>query len=241
MKLDEQVLMQKIKRFYKLRDTIILIYSKDLDYDGDRDFIITDALFVHLVNGDINDYYESSLLVGMSDFERNNILNVVNKYAYLLFYNKNASNWFQSIDMDLVIYEPIALKLLDYYDFLIELYIKGGEKALQELSKYSDYDVFQRTSVVDFLMSAFTSSEILEKVILDFSIEDGIYKDFSVDQRACLLEYPKGTLYYEDNNGISYVSVDKLLDEINSRDGDFKSIIYEISGDYLLSSNFDEK
>ena len=71
----EKDLAQQINRLNNLRDNIICLFSKELDYDGDRNFIITDALFQHLVNGDLNDFFESPLLDEMDDIEKNKVLN----------------------------------------------------------------------------------------------------------------------------------------------------------------------
>lgn len=230
----EKDLAQQINRLNNLRDNIICLFSKELDYDGDRNFIITDALFQHLVNGDLNDFFESPLLDEMDDIEKNKVLNTINKYSNVLFYNNNSSYWFDSVDMALIDYDVIALKLLDYYDFLISIYLKGGEQALRELKKYVDFDAMNETSIVDFLMRTFKSREALEKVIIDMSREDGPYKGFSTDQRACLLKYPEGTLYYNDDNNITYVNPTDLIKKISKKEGDFENIISEISYDYLL-------
>ena len=234
MEIADEVLAQQINRLSNLKNEIVIQYSDEIDYTGDREFIITDALFDHLTTGDLNGFYESPLLEEIDINEENKILNVVNKYANILFYDKQASSWFDSIDMALIDYDTIAIKLLSYYDFLIELYLKGGEKALKELSKYSDYDGFDETSVVDSLISTFVNRETLEKIIIDMSVENGPYKEFDIDKKACLLKYPDGTLYYTDNDTVTYINPIELMNKINQREGNFEAIISEISDDYLL-------
>lgn len=235
MKVDDKVLAQQIGRFENLKNEIVMQYSDEIDYDGDRDFIITDALFEHLVKGDLNDFYESPLLDEMDEEEKNTILNVVNKYSYLLFYDNDSSNWFDSVDMPLIDYETISLKLLNYYDFLIEMFIKGGEKALKELAKYADYDAFGETSVVDFLIGTFISKEALLKVITDMSLEDGPFKNFDTDKRSVLLMNPDGVLYHNDTDTVTYINPIELMNIINQREENFVTIISNISSDYLLS------
>lgn len=235
MKINDEVLAQQISRLNNLKNEVVMQYSDEIDYDGDRDFIITDAIFSHLVKGDLNDFYESPLLEGMDEEERNRTLTAVNKYSYVLFYDQNQDSWYDSIDMALVDYDTIALKLLNYYDFLIRIYKNGGEKVLKELAKYVDYDSFMDTSVVDYLIGSFISDEVLEKVIIDMSLEDGPYKDFDTDKRACLLMYPEGTLYRRDeNDNISFINPIELINMINQRDGDFEEIVSGIADDYFL-------
>lgn len=235
MKISDEVLTQQISRLNNLRNEVVMQYSDVIDYDGDRDFIITDAIFDHLVKGDLNDFYESPLLEGMEEDERNRVLSSINKYSYVLFHDQNQENWYDSIDMPLVDYDTIALRLLNYYDFLIRVYKNGGERALKELAKYVDYDAFGDTSVVDFLTGTFINDEVLEKVIIDMSLEDGPYKDFDTDKRACLLMYPEGTLYRRDeNDNVSFINPIELINMINQRDGDFEEIVSGIADDYFL-------
>lgn len=242
MKISDEVLAQQISRLNNLKNEVVMQYSDEIDYDGDRDFIITDALFCHLIRGDLNDFYESPLLDGMDEDERNKTLSSVNKYSYVLFYDQNQENWYDSIDMPLVDYDTIALKLLNYYDLLIHIYKNGGERALKELAKYVDYDAFGDTSVVDFLIGTFINDEVLEKVIIDMSLEDGPYKDFDTDKRACLLMYPGGTLYRKDeNDNVSFINPVELMNMINQREGDFEEIITAIADDYLLGFYKKEK
>ena len=233
MKISDDVLLQQIKRLNELKNMIIILFSDELDYDGDRDFVITDALFKHLTNGDLNNYYQSPLLEEYDKSERDRVLNIINKYSFLLFRNKNCSSWFESIDMPLIDYDIIALKLLDYYEFLIDIYLQGGEIALKELTKYVDYDIFNETSVIDYLISSFASKDILKKVIIDMSKEDGPYKDFSIDNRAILLKKPNGIFYYTKNNSIILIDPIDLVFNVSQIDGDFEEVINIISDQYL--------
>ena len=212
------------ERLESLRKLTLEKYLDEVE-DLNNDMLLYDVMFHHLTNGDFASDYEFSVLKGSSKEEKKDIMKLMNNYGNLCFYAGSADNWSDSIEtIRNADYELISARLLDNYEFLMSLAKYGDEEALEELSKLKNVEGCDESSVVEFLRNTFCNDEVLFKTVLNMSSKNSLFKVFTDEQKATLLKYPEGALYFYDNSSIKTISPLFLAMEICNRMGEKVSI-----------------
>ena len=215
---------KKVSRLEALKRLTLEKYLDEIE-DLNSDILLYDVMFHHLVEGDFFEDYEFSSLEGTSKDEKKEIIEKVKKYSDLCFYDGQVDYWSDSIEtvknMD---YEFISSELLDNYEFLIGLCKDSDEEVLEKLEKLKEEDGFNESSVIEYLRNNFKNDEVLAKTILNMSSRNSLFKVFSDKEKAILLKYPEGVLYFYDNDSIKMTSALYLALEICNRMGEDVSI-----------------
>ena len=193
---------RKVHSLEKLKDTVIINYLSDINLDNEVD--IYDKLIRHFFNGDLDDYYDNSLFDNISYDSKTDILNAVRKYSYLCFYNKDINNWIDSVDgIPIEDYNLITYQLLDNFDFLLRLYLYGGEDSLKLLDDYSNSTFFNTDlSAVEDVKRNFVTDEILFSTFKELSSSDGYFDVFTKNEKNALIRYAEGIIYFYDNDKV---------------------------------------
>ena len=210
-----------VNRLLNLQAAVIKKFNDSIKYDEDKDrgIILSDAIFEHLVTGELNEDYQTEALNGLKAEEKNNLLNLVNQYKDIMFYEGDASCWRKSSEKHIEDYTMIATDVLDNYDFVIELAKVGGVNALNLLRDMKDCDGYSEYSVVERLRNTFGNDELLQKVLLEMSKDNNLYNIFTTEEKAELLDYPLGTLYfYKDEKTAVISNPIQLAIELYNRD-----------------------
>lgn len=193
---------RKVHSLEKLKDTVIINYLSDVNLDNEID--IYDKLVKHFFNGDLDNYYDNSLFDNVSYDSKIDILNNVRKYSYLCFYNKDVNNWIDSVDgISIEDYNLITYQLLDNFDFLLRLYLYGGEDSLKLLDDYSN-SMFSNTdlSAVEDVKRNFVTDEILFSTFKELSSSNSYFDVFTKNEKNALIRYAEGIIYFYDSDKI---------------------------------------
>jgi len=193
---------RKVHSLEKLKDTVIINYLSDVNLDNEID--IYDKLVKHFFNGDLDNYYDNSLFDNVSYDSKIDILNNVRKYSYLCFYNKDVNNWIDSVDgIPIEDYNLITYQLLDNFDFLLRLYLYGGEDSLKLLDDYSN-SMFSNTdlSAVEDVKRNFVTDEILFLTFKELSSSNSYFDVFTKNEKNALIRYAEGIIYFYDSDKI---------------------------------------
>lgn len=179
------------KRLGVLLDATLLRYCETINLVNITS--VCDAMFNHLVEGDLDREFLSPELAKVNIEARKKAFDIARKYSYLCFYEGNVDYWEDSVDG----YNPglfpelIAKQILDNYNFLVELAYEKGEEAVAELINMKQSDLVE-SSIVDYARGTFTNDQALKAVLADNAKED-----CSTKVKAILYKYPKGVLYNE--------------------------------------------
>ena len=251
--------MLNYKNYRNLKDTTILRYTKDIDYNNDSFYLI---LLEHLLNGDLDDVYSNSILDNLSLEDKNNVLFDARRFSHLIFVNGDYKKYDESIecpsnsDKDYIL-----IKVLDNYDFLIRLIVFNKEIVL-EIEKDKENLGYSYYSVIEKLRNNFNNDEVLIESISKLVKEDKKHILFSDQNRVLLYSYPLGVMYIKENGKYrvfspleiaaiiyNYVSKEKIsFDDINKDPLlieriskflneyfiDFKETLIDICGRYCL-------
>lgn len=193
---------RKVHSLEKLKDTVIINYLSDVNLDNEID--IYDKLVKHFFNGDLDNYYDNSLFDNVSYDSKIDILNNVRKYSYLCFYNKDVNNWIDSVDgISIEDYNLITYQLLDNFDFLLRLYLYGGEDSLKLLDDYSN-SMFSNTdlSAVEDVKRNFVTDEVLFSTFKELRSSNSYFDVFTKNEKNALIRYAEGIIYFYDSDKI---------------------------------------
>ena len=258
MEFDDRFLMKRLKKLEQ--STIINYYHEvNLSKDGSNDNSIElyEVMFQHLLNGDFDDIFPSKYLIGMDLEEKNEIFRLALKYSFLCFYHGDPSYWIDSIDgVSLSDIDLVSIKLLDNFDYLLSLSKVGGENLLEQLAQIQKCENYSNSSLIDQLRNRFLDDDILRNVLLELPKKDSVFSGLTFSKKGILLNYPLGTLYYEDEEGKYHISQDdSFVKEISFKvfgdedrnihplkevsrvlsDGEFEEMISDISSRYISS------
>lgn len=247
------------ERLLNLEKVAIERYTDEIDFASDID--MCDVIVRHLVSGDFDNDFISEYL---TNDNRENIMNLVNQYSGLCFYDQDYENWADSTSLqDIGDYRAILSVILDNYDFLIRMASNGGRDVLNELTNYVDCAGYNESSVVDYLRVGFNrNDDIIEHILVDM-VNNENFSAFSNEQRACMLDHPLGVLFKNDRDEIEYCKpeviantignymnpiefygndeyMSNLVDLTNRLKGipDFEHVIYMMSYEYKNSHNY---
>ncbi len=248
MKLEEKK-NNAVNRLLRLQEGVIEEFNDSIKYDSDDDknIVLIDAIFDHLTTGELNKYYETNILKGLNEEEKDNLLNTVNKYKDVLFYDGDPSCWAESSERFIEDFTMIATEVLDNYDFLISLAKVGGEKSLEFLRELKDQPGYSEYSVIERLRATFGNDELLEKVLLEMTKDNNLYNIYTIPEKAELLDLPLGVLYFnKDEDSAVITNPIELARELYNRDtieeerldDDNMEHIAEVVTEYLRDNDF---
>ncbi len=246
-----------VNRLLKLQQAVIEKFNDSIKYeDGDdKNIVLIDAIFDHLTTGELNENYETEVLKGLNDEEKSELLNTVNSYKDVLFYDGDPMCWAESSERFIEDFTMVATEVLDNYDFLIKLYKVGGTKALDLLRELRDQPGYSDYSVIERLRATFGNDELLERVLLEMTKDNNLYKIFTLPEKAELLDFPLGLLYFNKDENTAIVTnplelalelynrdvfEDEKLDSSNIEEVVGKVTEYLRDNDFAFSSNVAE-
>lgn len=231
MKTKQEKIDDGIKRLEKLRQATLDKYTEIIDFD--QELSLYDVMINHFVKGDFDDVFDSYVLDGMSELDKEKLFTLTREFCGLCFSNGDVDYWLDSLentpisDCDL-----IAYSIFNSFEFLMELAKEGGRGVLELLVSLRASEDLRDVALVSYLRNTFVDDRVLSSVLLDMSREDSQYDIFTDEQKGILLNYPEGTLYAYGNDEIRITSPlvlgVQIYNSVNSDDP-----ITEINGDNI--------
>ena len=198
------------KEFENIKDYVTKTFLQD---ENDlSDFDIYDEVVSRLAAGDLDDYL-------VSKGSNKSSLELAHEYQGLCFYDGSSSNWLDSVEGPAKETDrSAAYRVVQNFDFLQQLAEKdGGKDILEQLTKFQDYNSYADSSVIECLRNTFANDALLENVLSQMSDSSSRYQIFTDEQKADLLLYPEGTVYYYGENGPTLTQPSLLSIEIHNR------------------------
>lgn len=193
---------EAVRRLEEMKQATILRYLSNINLEKDSD--LYDEMMVHFANGELNDYFSSSVLDALEEDDRENVCELANEFISLCFYMGESDYWSDSIDcVSNEDYELIALKIFDNYDFLLEVARDGKREALEQMKSFADKNGYTENSVLDLLRNTFNNDQLLKTVLVEMSNEDSLYDVFTTSQKAELCRFPEGTVFIYDDGEVA--------------------------------------
>lgn len=223
--------MLNYNNYRNLKDTIILRYTKDINFDDDSFYTI---FLDHLLNGDLDDVYSNSILDNLSLEDKNNVLFDARNFSHLIFVNGDFRRYEESIDCPSTLDKDyILIKLLDNYDFLIRLIVFNKEIVL-ELERYKSKLGYSYYSIIDKIRNNFNNDEILVEAMSKLINEDKERLLFNDENRVLLYTYPMGVMFIKDNDKYRVFSPVEIASHIYNYVSNDKLSINDINNNPLL-------
>lgn len=218
----------------QIKQATIINYSEKINFNNDLEFY--DTLIEHLLSGDFDSYFSSDL----EEEDKEKVLSNAHKYASLLFYNGDSGYWTDSIDgVYLNDLDFVCMKILDNYNFLIDLAKSGGEEALKQLVPFQESNMARESAVIDYLRNTFKNDDLLENVIIEMAKKDGDYSKFNDLEKAILCTYPND-IVFQDDKLIPVGEIEKLIHEKNYLDVDISMIPINVFDEIIGEIFFDK-
>lgn len=200
------------ERLLNLEKLAIERYTDEIDYSSEID--LYDVIIKHLISGDFNEEYISEYL---NKNNRELIMNLVNQYSGLCFYDQDCENWIDSIELpDIGDYRAILSVILENYDFLIRIAANGGKDVLDELSSYVNFAGYNESSIIEYLRVSFNrNDDVIVRILFDM-VNNDKYDVFTSEQKACLLAHPLGVLYKYNGTKFDYLEPEDIATNIGN-------------------------
>lgn len=205
MKTKQEKIDDGIKRLEKIRDLTIKECTDIIDFD--QEISLYDIMINRFVKGDFDSIFDSYVLDGMSDLDREKLFALTREFIGLCFVNGDVDYWLDSLentpisDCDLIVYS-----IFNSFEYLMELAKDGGRNVLELLVSLRASEDLRDVALVNYLRNTFVDDRVLSSVLLDMSKEDSSYDIFTDEQKGILLNYPEGTLYAYGNDEIRITS-----------------------------------
>lgn len=205
------------KRLEDMKQATLLNYLDNIDFDNNISWF--NQMIVNFAQGNLNQYFSSSLFEKMSNGEKEKLLGLANEYVTLCFCEGNVLKWTESVENVVSDdYDFICLKIFDNFNFLIDVLKNGGKEVLDLLKEFQGCEEFSKRAVVESLRNAFVTDSVLKSILVKMTQKDSLYNLFTDQQKATLCNYPEGTLYtYDDKDLVKIISPIDLAIEINRR------------------------
>ncbi len=191
--------------------------SRHPELQRDSNFLVCDALIHDFVNGVVNIDTLLPAFRGMSDEEKETVRTLANQHVGLCFYDYDVENWSDSVERCNFDDDAAVERIFDNYNFLLELAHDGGEDVLLFLEDIKDHDSFADFACIDAFRNNFVLDSVLKKVLVLMSEDNSQYHIFTDAQKADLLAYPEGTLYFFGEEAVKLTSPIFLYLEIYNR------------------------
>lgn len=212
--LEEEVKESDI-RLERLKQGVIEKYLTEIDFDNG----IFEILINKLVEGELDNWFYAPELNDLEGEKRQNVFALAHAHSGLCFYQGDVNQWLESVEGgSLEDMGYTCMKILDNYNFLLNLANQGGLEALKEVerfdtSKYLNGPEIYSTdvpSVIEKLRNNFADDQLLLSIILKMT-KDSEYKDLSIDEKVILCSYPEGNLYcFSDDDEISFIKPETI-------------------------------
>lgn len=191
------------------------VIDKYPELKEESNFFVCEAIIKDLVSNELE--YDIPILNDLEEDERDMVVGLANKYMGLCFYDGSVDNWLDSAENANSFEEIAVSRILDNYDFLLELAKAGGEEVLSFADSLKDYDAFCDYAFIDAIRNNFVHDSLLKNILVNMSEKDSTYNIFSEGQKASLLTYPEGTLYFYGEESVKIQSPLILSIEIYNR------------------------
>lgn len=230
------------KRLEQLKQATIINYLAYIDLDNDLD--LYDVMIHLFIDGKLDDAFYSPMFDNMEKRDKYDLLELGREYASLCFFGGNPSYWTDSIEgLSLKDYDLICMRLLDNFNYMLEIARDGGVEALEQLKRFQNTKLFSDNIVIDYLRGIFDDDELLKQAIIDVSKKDGDYQGFSDIQKAIMFVYPDGVLYEGEGEGKKRLPISKLMEKVDEKISSNKSyspMIFPSFNQSLKDSLFEE-
>lgn len=197
----------------KLIQSVILNNSQDIDLNNDKE--LYERLVYLLIDGSLNEELDSDYLKDKNSEEKKRIYSVIKEYAPLCLKNKNFFEWTRScqgvIPSD---YRYICIRILDNYDFLINILVTCGENALRLIDNFGIYDVYKSAALIEILRNRFDFDDILISILKDMCSDNSKFNTFTIEQKAILCFYASDMLYRCRDNVVTFKSPNSIALDI---------------------------
>ena len=204
------------KRLEQLKQATIINYLANIDLENDLD--LYDAMIHLFIDGKLDDAFYSPMFDNMERSKKKELLELGRDYASLCFFGGNPSYWTDSIEgLSLKDYNLICMRILDNYNYMLEIARDGGVEALEQLKKIQNTKLFSDNVLIDYLRGVFDDDELLKQSIIDVSKKNGDYQGFNDIQKAILFVYPDGVLYEGEGEQKRRIPVSELLKKIEEK------------------------
>ena len=191
------------KKIDDLIQFVIVNYSQDIDFNNEIE--LYDRLIYLLANGVLNNEFDNAYLDKLDIDEEKKIFSMIREYSSLCFRDKRFDNWKKSCQAVIPTdYRYICIRIIDNYDFLINLAVDGGESSLRLLDNFNIYDIYRSSSLIEILRNIYESDDILKKIIIDMSRDDSKFNIFSLEQKALLCYYGPQLLYSRNGDFVTF-------------------------------------
>lgn len=230
------------KRLEQLKQATIINYLAYIDLDNDLD--LYDVMIHLFIDGKLDGAFYSPMFDNMEKRDKYDLLELGREYASLCFFGGNPSYWTDSIEgLSLKDYDLICMRLLDNFNYMLEIAKDGGVEALEQLKRFQNTQLFSDNIVIDYLRGIFDDDELLKQSIIDVSKKDGDYQNLTDIQKAFLFVYPDGVLF-EENNGekkrLPASELWKKMEEKISSDSNYSLMIGSSLDSSLKNSIFED-
>lgn len=208
--------MSSVNDFRQIKNYVVQRFGYDDDFSNSFDFF--DSMITHLVAGDLDDVLFSNLFVSLPETEAKRTLSLAHQYQKLCFYDGDSSNWLDSIEGNAMASdELVVFRIFQNFSFLVQMCQEGGEPLLEQLSKFEDCNGFSDCSVIEYLRGTFGNDTLLKDTLLFMSNNHSLYSIFTDSQKAQLLTFPQGTVYFYGKDGYQFTHPLLLSMEIYNR------------------------
>ena len=203
----------KCKDYNKVIDSmiqsVIVNNSQDIDLNNQKDLF--DRLIYLLIKGDLNNELNSEYISMLDLEEKQHVYEVANKHSLLCLKNKNIHQWNNSCQGVIFSdYRYISIRIVENYDFLINIIVNVGEKAIRLIDNFSIYNNYKTASVIEILRNRFEFDDILLKVLKDMCDDNSKFNTFTIEQKAILCYYAPHILYKNIDNVIYFKSPNSI-------------------------------
>ncbi|MCI8569173.1 MAG: hypothetical protein HFJ11_04215 [Bacilli bacterium] len=183
-----------IKRLEELKQKVILKYNEEIDYEDK--YSIYNVILKHIINGDLNDDFNSQVFDGMNKYEKNDLQQLVSEYIPLCFNNCQVEQWIDSVETGGFSIPLIFIIVLDNYEFLLKIAKEGGRAVLELIKSFRNEEGYNETACVEYLRNTFyindeVNEKVLINILLNMSKENSEYDIFSNKEKAYLCMFPK--------------------------------------------------
>ena len=220
--------------------SVVVNNSCDIDLNDDKE--LYDRIVYLLIDGSLNYELDSEFVCGLNYDEKKQLFTIVKKYSFLCLKDKNIHKWTSSCQG--VIYSDYrynCIRMIDNYDFLINIVINCGENALKLIDKFSIYDMYKDYSVIEVLRNRFDFDDIMIKIIKDMSDLNSSFNTFTIEQKAMLCYYASDFLYTCNDNNVRFRSPNSVALDIYRYvyKTDIKPSLKELKDSIESISNFE--
>ena len=182
----------------------------EIDFNNPKH--LYDCLMKNVFSGEFDSIFPTESLKDLSYQQKEEIFKMVRESLSMILFMGEIDLWADSVEGVFIDdYEFLCIRILDNFEFLLDLVKNGGKDVINLLSSFQKADSSFENIVVERLRDTFDEDELLKSILLEMSKQDGEYSKFSDKQKAMLCKFPKNILYKENGNHLELVSSSELL------------------------------